>query len=173
MSRLPGAASPALDSLFDEIEATPGRLYSVDHFRSMAVRPDLLVAVWNLVKLLATSGVLPTSFVRAVVASIPQGSRSEPGCATGVDESRSSGMGSPQCDELNRAVISMVGRVAAKPAITTDADIAELQDLGATTEELVEVAIVIALTRLMRTWAGAVKIEGDDRDKVGAAQCLG
>ncbi|MDG2114059.1 MAG: hypothetical protein P8N02_15770 [Actinomycetota bacterium] len=56
----------------------------------------------------------------------------------------------------------MIERVSARPAITTDADIAELQRLGAKPGELVEVAIVIALTRLMNTWFDAVELDTDN-----------
>ncbi|MDG2114058.1 MAG: hypothetical protein P8N02_15765, partial [Actinomycetota bacterium] len=65
-------------SLFAEIDASPGRLFSMGHFRSMAVRPDLLSAVWNLIKLLSLSGEIPTSFVQAMVASVRGGRELRP-----------------------------------------------------------------------------------------------
>ncbi|MCG8421500.1 MAG: carboxymuconolactone decarboxylase family protein [Proteobacteria bacterium] len=177
MSRLPQQLHPPADSqlaeVYRDICHTLARTTPPNLFTAMSARPDIAGPTWKLMHLLLANGQIPGSVKQLMVMAIS----SQANCrycmishtraleAMGItnqviEQCTSDPVGS-SLSKLHSAIISFARKAARDPNSITDADVSALNALGLDRSEIIEVAITVALTRFINTWADATGIEVD------------
>ena len=179
MNRIPQVTNPSdpfLVGVYQDICEVTGSPAPASLYTAMAVRPDLVAATWDLVKVLFVEGQLPPVVTQFMVTamSIEAGCRycevahSQALESLGIEKNTVqrclANLDDMAVSDLHRAIISFSVKASKDPTSITDADVDHLRSLGISDEELVEVAIVVALTKLLNTWADtvALPIEGQN-----------
>ena len=169
MSRLPSelnASDPVLNDVYREVYEVMDRPVPPNFYTAMSARPDLNAATWQL-------GQLPPSVTWLAVAAISL----RAGCdycevtygraleTMGMDramvESCLTDPDDPKLSPLHREIIRFALKAGDEPNAIEDCDVQKLRELGVNDGELVEVALVVAFTKLINTWAGATAIPLD------------
>lgn len=181
MSHLPlgedRPSNPVLASLYREASDMLGTTKPPNLLRSMAIRPDLAEAVWGLTKQLLVEGRLPASLSQMIVLIVS----AQYGCrycalahqraleALGIDgqiiERCVADPATAPIPDLHREILLFAKNAAGDPGAVLDRDIQSLRDHGLADGEIVEVAMIVAQTKLLNTWAEATAIPADDWTK--------
>lgn len=151
------------------------------HLVALSRRPDLARAVSDYADNFLTSGQLPPSIGRLAVAAIAKrvdchtcpSTMDQNLAALGLDVAVLDRL-EPDLDhpsdptDLHRRIISLATKAAAEPQSVTDEDVERVRAAGLTEGELIELALLVAFSKLMITWADvssvAASLEGEGEE---------
>lgn len=167
--------------IVERIEAMGDCPLPAEHFAALSRRPDLAHAIWDYARKLLTAGQLPHSIGRLVIAAIAKrvdchtcpSTMDQNLAALGLDVTVLDGL-EPDADDpsdpadLRRRIIAFATKAAAQPKAVTDDEVQGLRTAGLTEGELIELALLVAFSKLMNTWADvssvASIIEGEGQE---------
>ncbi len=172
---------PELAAVVREIDEMGDCPFPAEYFTAMSSRPDLAAAVWRFTKLLLSEGQLPRSITRLMMSAIS----AEADCRSCAPSQTLtfgvlglSGEEVAACrpdvgghTDLHRTTLEFATKAAADPQSITDEDVGRLSGLGMGEGELIEAAMVVALTKLMNTWVDAYSVGSDGQDPGEVTPC--
>jgi uncharacterized peroxidase-related enzyme len=169
--------NPELASLYAEIiESGLGNRVPLNWFTAQAERPDILAATWTLAKGILLHGQLPPTVKQMIAVKVSTYNRCRYCAAVHTSVLQAMGVPGEVIDrvttDLNlaevsppqRAILQFAMKVARDPKSLTDGDFQNLQDLGLSDGETMEVAMMAAYTNFINLWAdvSGIPLEGDE-----------
>ena len=170
------AGNPELESLFADFRdngfSTPDGA-PMNWFSALGERPDIMAAMWNMTKGLMLQGQLPATVKQMIIVAIS----TQNDCSyCRVAHSRAlESLNVPRevIDDITtnldfskvpphqRAILEFALKSSQDPTTITDEHLKALRDFGLSDGEIIEVAMISALTNFINTWSEISGIEVD------------
>lgn len=169
MARFPltlNSENEQLRRIYDEISYYGfGSSEPLNWFKAQAIRPDILVGTWSLIKAVLAEGLLPATLKQLIAVTVSKQADCRYCAALHTRALESLGVPKdtiercatePELTDLPptyREVLRVVIKAARDARSVTDDDIEHLKQQGLTAEEIIEVMMSVGLVKLINTWA--------------------
>lgn len=147
--------------------------YPINYFTAQSTRPDILEASWGLVKAVLLSGLLPHTLKEMIILAISaqnhcryciaihRQSLAQLGVPHDVIQSCSSDPEFKDLPAAQRNILHFALKAARSPLALSDGDFHALYDQNMSSEEILEVLMVVSFTQFLNSFADASGIVVD------------
>ena len=168
---------PDLEPIYEEIvDHGFGEERPVNWFVSQSMRRDILATTWALGKGLILQGVLPATVKQLIVVAVYTSNNCRYcrvthskalealGVPHGVVEGITSNLDLTKLVPQQRAIVEFALRTSSSPKSITDEEFGVLHDFGLNDGEIMEAAMIAAVTNFINTWSEVSGIEVDGEE---------